>query len=127
MTPRARRDSHQRLHCALFVVEDAEYLHQAGDVEDLLDLRVRAYEVDGAAVLAYALEPADQNAQSGGVDVANLLEVDHEIVVLLVDQLGDRILDLRRRVDVDLAGEVDHVRVPLRRADVDFDIHGYSS
>ena len=65
--PRARSwstspGSRQGFHRALLVLEDPEDLHQAGDVEDLLDLRIRADEVDRAAVLAHALESADEHA-----------------------------------------------------------------
>ena len=103
----------------------AEDLHESRDVEDLLDLRIGADQVDAAAVLAHALEAADQHAESGRVDVADLLEVDDEVVVALIDQLADRVLDLRRGVDVDLARQLDDVRFVARLVHLDFDIQRF--
>src|SRR5579885_1461786 len=54
--------SHQCLHSALLVVEYPEDLHETRDVEDLLDLRVRADKVDRSTVLAHVFEATDQHA-----------------------------------------------------------------
>ena len=103
--------SYQRLHCRILAIEDAENLYQSRDIEDLFDLRIRADEVNRAAVLAHALEAADQHAEPGRVDIPHLFQVDDQIVDAAVDQFADRILDLGRRVDVDLAGELDDVTI----------------
>jgi hypothetical protein len=113
----------ESLHRTLLVVEDPEDLDQAGDVENLLDLRVRADEIHRTAVLAHALESADEHAQTGRVNVADVLKVDDQVIVLLIDQLTDRIFHFGRGVHVDLAGEVNNVRVAFRLAYVHFDIH----
>ena len=59
------------------------------------DLRIRTDEVDRAAVLANALEAADEHAQPGRVDVANLLEIDDQIVVAAIDEFRDCVLHFR--------------------------------
>src|SRR5579872_5893720 len=118
--------SDKGLHCTLFVIEDSENLDESRNVEDLLDLRIRADQVHRSAMLAYAFEAADQHTQSGTVDVANFLEVDDQVVMTLIDQLRNRILDFGGRVDVDLSCEIDDVGISFRFADVDLDIHNLS-
>ena len=44
----------------------------------------------------------------------------------LIDQFGDRVLNLRRRVNVYFAAQFDDVRVLLRLANVHFDIQNVS-
>ena len=110
----------------MLVVEDPEDLDEPRDVENLLDLRVRAHEIDRAAVLADPLEAADEDAQARRIDVPHLFEIDDQVVVTLIDELGDRVFDFRRGVNVDLAAEFDDVCVGVRLADVHFDIQGVS-
>ncbi len=47
---------------------------------------LRADEIDRAAVLAHALEAADQHAQAGRIDVAHFLEVDDQMIDAAIDQ-----------------------------------------
>jgi hypothetical protein len=119
------RDASGEVTCRLLVIKNPEDLHESGDVEDLLDLRVAADEIHGAAVFAHALEATDQHAETRRIDVADVFEIDDQAVVFLVDQFRDRLFDLGRRVDVDLAVEIDdrRPRFSVWFSDTDFDIH----
>ena len=100
-------------------------LRETGDIEDFPDLGIRAHQVHRAAVLANALQAADQHAKAGGVDVAHILEVDHQRVMTLIDELAQRFFHLLRRIDVDLAVELDdaHGLRTVNVAHIDFYIH----
>src|ERR1700761_4818900 len=92
---------------------DAEHLRQAGDPEDLEYPLLGADQVQGTVVGADPLEAADQHPETGGVEELDLLHVDHELVVVLVDQVDQELTKPRRRVDVDLALDVDNLDVVL--------------
>src|SRR3984957_10614375 len=94
-------------------VVDTEHLRQPGDPEDLEYPLLRAHEVQGAVVGAYPLQPADQYAETGGVEELDLLHVDDELVVVLVDQIDEQLTEPRRRVDIDLALDVDDLDAVL--------------
>ena len=68
------------------------------------------------------LRPPIKHAQAGRIDVAHLFEIDDEVIDASIDQVADRVLDFRRRVDVDLAAQVDDVAITLRFAHVYLDV-----
>src|SRR5215218_1826557 len=105
---------------------DREDLGQAGDAEDLEDLLLGADELERAVVVADPLEPADQHAETGRVQEVDLLEVDDDVVGPVADQLDELLAELRRGVDVDLAGHFEH-RVAAILAHVEVEIHPLSS
>ena len=76
-------------------------------------------------MLADSLEPADEHPEARRIDVADVLEIDDEPVVLLVDQFRDRFFDLWGSVDVDLTIEIDDgwTRLAVGFPNADFDIH----
>src|SRR6266536_1770400 len=94
-------------------VVDAEDLRQPGDPEDLEYALLRADEVQGAVVGTHPLQAADQHAQAGGVEELNLVHVDDELVVVLVDQIDEELTEPWRRVDIDLAFDVDDLDAVL--------------
>ena len=106
---------------ALLVIEDAKDCHKAREVEKLLDLRVGADQIYGTPTLARALEAADEDAQAGAANMSHLFKVDDEMVVTLIDELGDGVPDFRGRVDVDLAWQVDDANISLGCAGIDLD------
>src|SRR5690606_35527719 len=84
-------------------VVDTEDLGQPRDPEDLEDALLRAHQFQGAVVGAHALEPADEDAETRGVEELHLLHVHQQVELALVDQVDELLAKLRRRVDVDLA------------------------
>src|SRR5579885_2376646 len=90
---------------------DGEDAVEAGDLEDLRDVAVAADERELAVVRAQALHAADEHAERRGVDEGGRREVDDHLTPALPDHLEQLLLELRCRVQVDLARERDHVRV----------------
>ena len=45
-------------------------------------------------MLAHALETADEHAKTRRVDVPDFFQIDDQVVMFLIDQLGDRVFDL---------------------------------
>src|SRR5271166_1967815 len=86
---------------------DAENLRQPGDPEDLEYALLRADQIQGAVVRTHSLQAADQHPETGGVKELHLLHVDDELVIVLVDQIDEQLTEPRRRVDIDLAFDVD--------------------
>src|SRR6185295_532551 len=102
---------------------DGEDLVQAGDLEDLRDVPVAADEREPAAVRAEALDPADEHSERGGIDEGRVREVDHDLLRALADHLEKLLLELGRRVEVDLAGQGDDVRVVREFLGLDVEVH----
>jgi hypothetical protein len=105
---------------------DREDLGQPGDPEDLEDLLLGADKLQRAVVVADPLEPADQHSEPGRVQEVDLLQVDHDVVGPVADQLDQLLSQLWRGVDVDLAGHLEH-RVVAFLAHVEVEIHPLSS
>src|SRR5215210_1120377 len=61
-------------------VVDGEDLGQAGDLEDLEDLVLRAYQSQATLVGLDSLKSAHQDAETCGVEKVHSLEVDDDIV-----------------------------------------------
>src|SRR3712207_7342052 len=58
---------------------------------------------------------ADQHPQRGRVDEGRLREVDHELLLAVLDHLHQALLELRGGVEVDLTAELDHVSLGVDR------------
>src|SRR5919112_758814 len=72
------------------------------------------------------LEPSHEDPQPRRVEELDLLEVDHEVVLPLVDELDDPPPEFRRRVDVDLPADLDDGAVVLLTC-LERQVHGFSS
>ena len=57
--------------------------------------------------------PPTSTPEAGGVEELDLLQVDDELVVVLVDQIDEQLTEPRRRVDIDLALDVDDLDAVL--------------
>src|SRR5208282_5041794 len=91
------------VHCLM----DAEDLHQPGDLEDLQDPLLGADQIQRAVVRPHPVQAAGQHPEAGGVEEPDLLQVDDEVVVVLAGQLDEQLTQPRRRIDIDLALDVD--------------------
>jgi len=70
--------------------------------------------------------PADERAEPGGLDEVHFLQIDHEVDVPSDQPLGDGVLELWSRGEVDLAlGAEDGVAVTLGH--VDLELHARPS
>src|SRR2546429_9556476 len=68
-------------------IVDGEGLGQTGDFEHLQDAGLSADEGEVAVMAAEPLEPADQDAQTGGIEEVDGFEVNHDLVLALAHQL----------------------------------------
>src|SRR6202162_5214965 len=94
-------------------VVDTENLRQPGDPQDLEYALLRADEIQGAVVRPHSLQRADQHSETGEVQEHDRLHVDDELVIVLVDEIDEQLTEPRRRVDVDLALDVDDLDAVL--------------
>src|SRR5215468_8131508 len=97
----------------VYRVVDAENLGQTGDAEDFQYPLLRADQVQRSIMSTDSLEPADQNAQAGGVEELHLFHVHDELVIAVVAQINKEFAETRRGVDVDLAFYVDDLDAVL--------------
>src|SRR5262249_31104795 len=104
------RDSHRR-HGLLARGVDREHLVEAGDLEDLRDVAVAADQRELAVVRPQPLDAADEHAERRRVDERRAAEVDDDVLAALTDHLDQLLLELGRRVEVDLARERDDITV----------------
>jgi glyoxylase-like metal-dependent hydrolase (beta-lactamase superfamily II)/uncharacterized protein (DUF1015 family) len=107
-------------------VIDAEHLAQPGDLEDPQDAALGDHQVDGAIVGAHSLEAAHQHAEAGGVEELDSRHVDNEPVGPRVDQAKQRLAELRRRVDIDLAAHLDDRPAWPGGVLIEREVHGLS-
>src|SRR5947209_5461328 len=96
---------------------------EARDLEDLADVLVGADDRQRAAGRAQALHAADQDPERGRVDESGLREVDDDLLLPLLDDLDHPLLELGRRVEVDLATELDHMRLRVDLFVLDAEVH----
>ena len=61
----------------------------------------------------HPLQAADQHPEPGGVEELDLLHVDDELVVVLVDQVDEQLTKPWRRIDIDLALDIDDLDAVL--------------
>src|SRR5512140_1262 len=104
---RRLRDAVELRHRFVARAVDREDAVEAGDLEDLRDVPVAADERELAVVRAQALHAADEDAERRRVDEGGVREVDDHLLAALADHLEELLLELRRRVEVDLAREGD--------------------
>ena len=93
----------------------------------LKTLRMRSWAADdaqGAVLATDQLEAADEHAETGGVHEGDVLEVDDEVGAAGCDLLVEHLAQQRRRVDVDLAADVDDRHGALL-AGGDRKVHGH--
>src|SRR5581483_10698445 len=100
-----------------------EDLVEAGDLEDLCDVAVAADERELAVVRPQALHAADEDAERRRVDERRAAEVDDHLLAALSDHLEQLLLELGRRVQVDLARERDDIGVAAELLGLDVEIH----
>src|SRR4029079_5521581 len=116
------RDSHRR-HGLLARGIDREDLVETGDLEDLGDVAVTADERELAVVRPQSLDAAHEDAERRRVDERRPAEVDDDLLAPLADHLEQLLLELGRRVEVDLTGERDDIRVSAELLRLDVEIH----
>ena len=75
---------------------------------------------------AQPLDAADEHAERRRVDERRVREVDDDVLPALPDHVEQLLLELRRRVEVDLAGERDDVRVVAQLLGLDVEVHALS-
>src|SRR5579884_154430 len=102
---------------------DREHAVEPRDLEDLRDVAVAADERELAVVRAQPLDAADEHAERRRVDERRVGEVDDDLPAALADHLEQLLLELGRRVEVDLAGERDHVGVVGQLLGLDVEVH----
>src|SRR5919106_6618013 len=102
---------------------DRENAVQARDLEDLRDVLVGAHEGQRAARGTQALDASHQHSERRRVDEGRLREVDHDLLLSGLDQLDHPLLELGRRVEVDLSAELDHVGGVVDRLVFDVEVH----
>ncbi len=87
---------------------------------------LRADEDEVAVVAAQPLQPAHQDAESGGIEEVDPFEVDDDLVLPIADQLNEAFAELGGGVDVDFARYAQHGPT-VAFADVETEIHEYYS
>ena len=102
---------------------DREDAVEAGDFEDLRDVPVAADERELPVVRAQALDPSDEHAEGGRVDEGGRREIDDHLLAALADHLEQLLLELRGRVEVDFAGQGDHVGIVGELLGFDVEVH----
>src|SRR5262249_51254821 len=70
-----------------------------------------------------ALDAADEDSERGRVDERRAAEVDDDVLAALSDHLEQLLLELGRRVEVDLAGERDDICVAAELLGLDVEVH----
>src|SRR3954463_4181661 len=110
----------QRLVARLVDREDAV---EPRDLEDLGDVLVGADERERATGRPQALHAADEHAKRRRVDEGRLREVDHELLLTVLDHLDETLLELRGGVEIDLPAEFDDVRVGVDLFVLDVEVH----
>ncbi len=84
-------------------VDERQQLGEPGDLQHALDLARTAPDRQREARLVGARVALGERAQAGGVHERQLAQVEHELGPGLVGRVGDRLLELGRRRDVELA------------------------
>ena len=102
---------------------DGEHPVETGDLEDLRDVAVAAHERQLAVARPQPLDPADEYAERRRVDEGRVGEVDDHLLRALADHVEQLLLELGRRVEVDLARQRDDVCVALDLLRLDVEVH----
>src|SRR4051812_1705979 len=105
---------------------DREDAVEPCDLEDLADVLVGADDRERAAGRAQALDASDEDAQGRRVDERGLRQVDYDLLLALLDDLDHALLELWRGVEVDLATELDDVRLGVDLLVLDVKVQGRS-
>src|SRR5262249_54858433 len=105
---------------------DREHAVEAGDLEDLRDVPVATDQGELAVVRAQPLDAPDEDAERRRIDEGRAAEVDDDLLAALADDLQQLLLELGRGVQVDLAGQRDHVRVAAQLLGLDVEVHADS-
>ena len=99
-----------------------EHAIQAGEAEDLLGRSGHADQDEPAVVLAEPLQAGDEGAEAARVHELDPAHVDGKETGAVLDQAKDVIPERGRRVEVELAGDLDHGPSTLRPGPLD-DFH----
>src|SRR5262249_44697477 len=76
-----------------------------------------------AVVRPEPLDTAHEDAERGRVDERGVAEVDDHVRCALCDHLEELLLELRRRVEVDLSGQRDDVHAVCELFGLDVEVH----
>src|SRR5438477_1880696 len=102
---------------------DREDAVEARDLKDLGDVAVTADERELSVVRAQSLDAADEHTERRRIDERRVAEVDDDLLAALPDHLEQLLFELGRRVQVDLAGERDHVGIVSQLFCLDVEVH----
>src|SRR2546423_2601561 len=102
---------------------DREDAGEARDLVDLGDVPVAADERELSVVRAQPLDSPDQHAEGRRVHERRVAEIDDDLLAALPDHLEQLLLELGRRIQVDLAGERDHVGIVSQLLCLDVEVH----
>src|SRR5258706_12696408 len=91
----------------VYRVVNPEYLGQPSNAEDLQYPLLRADQVERSVMGSHSLQPADQDAEAGGVEELHLFHVHDELVMTVIHQVNKEFTETRRGIDIDLAFHVD--------------------
>src|SRR5207253_8647648 len=102
---------------------DREDTVEAGDFEDLRDVPIATDDRELAIVRAEPLHAAHEDPEGRRVDERRVREVDDDLLATLANHLEELLLELRRRVEVDLACQRDDIRVAAQLLRLDVEVH----
>src|SRR5207248_8498316 len=105
---------------------DREDPIETRDLEDLRDVPVAADERELAVVRAEPLDAAHEDAERRRIDEGRVAEVDDDLLAALADHLEQLLLELRRRVQIDLTRERDDVGGSAELLGLDVEVHARS-
>jgi hypothetical protein len=89
----------------------------------LRDVAVAADERQLPVIRPKALDAPDEHAERRRVDEGRVREVDDDVLPALRDHVEQLLLELGRRVEVDLARQRDDVRVVAQLLRLDVEVH----
>src|SRR5256886_6589041 len=107
--------SHSQISYAVFCLKK--------NSEDFRDVAVDADERQLPVVRAQPLDASDEYAERRRVDERRTAEVDDDLFAALADHFEQLLLELGRRVQVDLAGERDDIRLAAELLGLDVEVH----
>ena len=94
--------------------DDREDLIEAGDLEGLGDVLVDVDDRQRAVARAQPLDRADQHAERRRVQERRVGQVDDDPHAAALDRLGEHLLELGGREEVDLAAHGENVAIARR-------------
>src|SRR3954451_9261397 len=102
---------------------DREHAVETRDLEDLRDVAVAADERELPVVRPEPFHAADEDAERRRVNKRRGAKDNDALLAALADHLEQLLLELRRRIQVDFAGEGDHIGVVSQLLRLDVEVH----